>query len=238
MTTPERRQFLLDNIDKLPEKDQGFARSICGARYPSEKQWHWIGKLADRIDQPQRQRDTANIGGMDGVIALFTAGAQSLKWPAIVLQNEHTGEPFKLTIAGPRAAHPGTVNVIEYRRFDPDEGRKATWYGRVLLDGTFEISPKFTSDKLHGIIVKLQQLSADPVRVATEYGRLTGHCCFCRLPLKDARSTAVGYGRTCAKNWGVSWGEVETSFAAVTVQPMQEPAPQARKASRRIRVGA
>jgi hypothetical protein len=30
---------------------------------------------------------------------------------------------------------------------------------------------------------------------------------FCRLTLTDARSTAVGYGQTCAGHWGMPWGE-------------------------------
>ena len=52
----------------------------------------------------------------------------------------------------------------------------------------------------------LQRLAADPAGVASKYGKMTGRCCFCHLQLTDAKSLAVGYGKTCAKNYGLPWG--------------------------------
>jgi len=49
-------------------------------------------------------------------------------------------------------------------------------------------------------------LASNPAKTAAEYGKLTGHCCFCEAPLKDARSTAVGYGPICADHFGLPWG--------------------------------
>lgn len=42
---------------------------------------------------------------------------------------------------------------------------------------------------------------------------VTGHCCFCSLPLTDERSTAVGYGKVCADHFGLSWGARPVAFA-------------------------
>ena len=56
-------------------------------------------------------------------------------------------------------------------------------------------------------IVKLvNRLAKNPAKVATEYGKLTGNCCFCRRALTDKRSVTVGYGSTCAGNYGLEWG--------------------------------
>jgi hypothetical protein len=55
-------------------------------------------------------------------------------------------------------------------------------------------------------------MAADPAKAASEYGRLTVHCCFCSLPFTDARSTAVGYGRICAGNYGLPWGNAKRNL--------------------------
>jgi hypothetical protein len=48
-----------------------------------------------------------------------------------------------------------------------------------------------------------------PQEAANSYGRLTGRCCFCGLPLKDERSLGVGYGAVCASNYGLPWGVIK-----------------------------
>lgn len=54
----------------------------------------------------------------------------------------------------------------------------------------------------------LEQLAASPQTFAAEYGKTTSRCCFCHLPLSVGKSLAVGYGRTCAFNYGLPWGGV------------------------------
>jgi hypothetical protein len=49
----------------------------------------------------------------------------------------------------------------------------------------------------------LSQLAKNPQRVAAEFGKLTGRCCFCRIKLTDGKSTEVGYGPVCAKKWAL-----------------------------------
>src|SRR4051794_7329117 len=48
-----------------------------------------------------------------------------------------------------------------------------------------------------------------PAGFAREHGRLTGRCCFCNQALCDERSTAAGYGETCARHFSLPWGEKE-----------------------------
>jgi len=52
----------------------------------------------------------------------------------------------------------------------------------------------------------LKALAENPAAVAAAYGKLTGNCCFCGSNLSNARSTGVGYGKTCAEHYGLSWG--------------------------------
>lgn len=54
---------------------------------------------------------------------------------------------------------------------------------------------------------KIEELNKDPGRTAGEWGKLMGRCCFCGLRLSDSRSVEVGYGKICATNWRLPWGE-------------------------------
>ena len=77
-----------------------------------------------------------------------------------------------------------------------------TWYGRIERDGSITTGRAFNEN----IRAILRRLADEPAKVASEYGTLTGSCCFCCLPLKDERSTAVGYGPVCAKHFNLPWG--------------------------------
>ena len=78
------------------------------------------------------------------------------------------------------------------------------WFGRILRDGTFEPSRK--NDAPAELLPALRDFAAKPAQVAAAHGRLTGRCCFCNSGLDDPRSTAEGYGPTCAKHFGLPWG--------------------------------
>lgn len=135
-----------------------------------------------------------NIGG---VFSLFEqAIANKLKYPKIRLQTR-TGSPVVLARAGVKSKYTGQVLITDGAPFGSN-----IYFGRVGMDGVFYPSQVQSP----AVIELLERLSADPVAVASEYGRLTGHCCFCELPLKDARSTAVGYGPVCAEKFGLAWG--------------------------------
>lgn len=53
----------------------------------------------------------------------------------------------------------------------------------------------------------LERLAADPVGFIAECGKDMCRCCYCNLPLEDARSKKVGYGPVCAKRWALPWGD-------------------------------
>jgi hypothetical protein len=188
--------------------------------------------------RPQAQA----VGDLAGVLALFDKAREHLKRPAIVLAVPGltpsepigaitpTGErlyqwderlrasgcnavyapPFtiRLSIAGDKARVPGSITVLDGER--TEEGRD--WFGRILRDGTYQPS-NAANGRTQAITARLRAFAAEPAKVAKDSARLTGRCCFCNLALKDERSTAVGYGATCADHFGLPWGERPAGFA-------------------------
>lgn len=193
-------------LPALSFSDAAFAQSLIdqAARRPlSDKQWAWVIRLTQRATQPARQ--TTSLGSVAGLLDLFaTAKANGLKNPAIVAQSP-VGL-IRLSVAGANARQPGTINVAEKGRFG-----EATWYGRIKLDGTFEAARDGAPAAL---VAYLAEFAAAPAETAAKHGHATGNCCFCNAPLKDARSTSVGYGPICAKKWELPWGEKATQQAA------------------------
>jgi|SRR5215472_1473284 len=161
--------------------------------------------------RPQAQA----VGDLAGVFALFDRAATYMQRPAVVIGvgkpgfDPKTGKPaevldftVRLNIAGERAKVPGSITVLDGER--TEEGRD--WFGRILRDGSYQPS-NATNGRTEAITAALRRFAADPATGAKESARLTGRCCFCNTALKDERSTAVGYGETCAAHFGLPWGE-------------------------------
>jgi hypothetical protein len=184
---------------------------------------------APKAAAPQAQA----VGDLGGVLALFAKAKANLKFPAIVLgvpeidaTQDVEGFTVRLTVAGPKAKVPGSVTVTTqdkvWNRFDQEEQRE--WLGRVLVDGTYQPA-RAANGRADAIARRLRELAQEPARVASEHGRLTGRCCFCNARLggdspdspTGRKSLAVGYGQTCARNYGLPWGEEKFSFSAEAV---------------------
>lgn len=181
----------------VPPRDAEFVTSLVSqerGRGLSDKQWYWVVKLATRYTQPEAEE--RKVADFAGVYALFAKAKEHLKFPKIHLLVEGV-ERLKLYVSGPRSRVPDVVNVV---------GEETeTWYGRVYPDGRWQEgrgSPE-TNKAVEGLLTRL---ASDPERVASEYGRLTGNCCFCSRKLSDERSTEVGYGPVCAAKFGLKWG--------------------------------
>jgi Family of unknown function (DUF6011) len=200
MTKPEPILVLRDNLAKLNASDQAFARSLLSSRTLSAKQHFWIGKLAERATQPDAPAIPATIEGAAGIVALFDKAAARLKRPKMLF--EAAGMTLRLSVAGPTSKAPGSLNVTSA---DGDfDGR--TWFGRITRDGRFDANRREGPATATAVLAALQAFGADPAGQAAAYGHRTGNCCFCALPLSDPRSTAVGYGKICAGNFGLPWG--------------------------------
>lgn len=186
---------------KISERDKAFATDLVtkGRKYGlSEGQARWVGILVERVTNPPAVRV---VGDFSGVYALFQKARQHLKFPKVILQTK-AGHVLKVYISGPRSAQPDTLNVTDGAKYTENN----IWFGRVGKDGTWVPSFKAPKERLKDAEDILKRLGANPEKVAAEYGKLTGNCCFCSRTLDDARSTAVGYGPVCAKNFGLKWG--------------------------------
>lgn len=194
-------------LPQVPQQDQKFAAGLLDsfAKFgQSAGRMHWIGEMVKRAqpDLAGAEPTSANVGSFHKVMALFNLAKQNLKKPRIRLMLADR-QPLVLAVAGAKAKQPGTVDVTDGGSYGMSK-----WFGRVTLAGEFTHSPHYAgeADEITAILKKLGEA---PAQVAAEYGRLTGRCCFCNLPLSDERSTAAGFGRTCATNYGLldSWKE-------------------------------
>jgi hypothetical protein len=168
------------------------------------------GNMAFRIVPKAFERKSEQVGNLAAVFELFAKAKAHLKYPKIVLAITENGaviETIRINVAGDRAKVPGSLNVVSLDKLD-NMGRKL-WYGRIHTDGRFEQSRGGSAK----IVDKLRAFANAPAEVAAADGKLTGNCSFCHLPLSDERSTAVGYGATCAKHWHMPWGARPEEFA-------------------------
>lgn len=201
----------------LSDKDIDFMSSLnaqLGKKGSlSDKQWPWVVTLMERAHKKQFPEqyeapkvETVTTGAMHGLIRLFKKAAPKLKYPAILLATS-SGTAIRLYLAGPNSKTPGFVQIV---RKDDKE-----WLGRVSPEGEWEMSreAKYDSELAAEVNEILLQMSVDPAKTAAAYGHATGRCCFCQLPLKDERSVTVGYGKVCAENYSLPWGEKKTFIA-------------------------
>jgi hypothetical protein len=189
-------------IPQLPAKDVDFALSLVtkAKKYGiSEKQAYWIDRLTKQA-KGELTRPTADVGDLAAVVALFDKAGQHLKFPKVMLRIADTDMVLKLSVAGPKSQAPGSINVTSEGKYG-----EATWYGRIARDGKFTMSR--AGSTLAHLVPALKAFAQDPAKVAAEYGRWRGACCFCSRQLDDQRSTDVGYGPVCAENYGLPWGE-------------------------------
>lgn len=198
---------LTRGLNNLQEKDRTFARSLIQsverAQFATEKQTYWLDLLAKRA-AGEAETKTEAVGDLAAIYKLFNAAAEHLKHPKIVLgytRGQYTSE-LTIYVAGERSSTPGVLQVK-----DGD-----TWFGRVHQDGNFEHSRRDPPPA--SVTDALMRFAMDPAGEAAKHGHLTGKCCFCNRKLTDERSTAVGYGQTCAAHFGLAWGAKAAKAAA------------------------
>jgi len=143
------------------------------------------------------------------IYGLFALASRNLKYPRVRLQTE-SGDTVIIKLAGNQSKYTGQLQVTDDKPYGENK-----YFGRIDSNGAYirswSASPEVTS--------LLEKLSDNPAKVASEYGRMTGRCCFCGLQLSDERSTAVGYGEICAEHYGLPWSSEKFSFANIPAPP-------------------
>lgn len=177
--------------------DNSFAKSMTSKPLGSLSinQLYWIHKLAmDSIKPIQKIGYSYNIAN---TLILFDRVSTKLKFPKLrfnISEHDNFGNIFTSTMTlarmSERSRNPGAVAVTY----------NGIYKGYINRDGT---SLTDFPQEIKQIIVDFEK---DPLNYAKNSGHLAGRCMFCGLNLDDERSTKVGYGPICAKNWGLPWG--------------------------------
>lgn len=167
----------------------------------SEKQAYWVGRLIDEslMEKPVEEKPVLEVGAMKGLVALLnTAKENGLKYPSLRLEVPGLG-PLAIKRAGPNSKYAGSLMLTDGKPFGMNK-----WYGTVSPEGEYTPSKLANNDETLDVLVPLlTKLGEKPHRVASELGKLNGHCIFCNKKLTDEKSTAVGYGPVCATKWGL-----------------------------------
>ncbi len=129
------------------------------------------------------------------ILEALVKARQHVKYPGFKLSVQ--GRPLVFKLAGPRSKYAGSVNITDGGHYGSN-----VWYGRINPDGSVFRAWAWNRD----VDQIVHAMEVDLVAVVAAYGKLTGRCAFCHLPLSDERSLEVGYGPICADHYGLPWG--------------------------------
>lgn len=193
---------------QVAARDEKFATDIAYAKNPSPKQIYWVNEMlkkAQAAGQTVAPKPTNPTIDVTKIVAMFQQARQALKRPKITLVLD-VNQPQHLV------------------RVAFDEARGVMWlnsesfgqnYGRIVLStGALQLKDYGRANQTQ-LMALLNQFAADPIPLAIAHGKLTGNCMFCQLKLTDERSLNHGYGKRCARNWHLPWGD-RPNFSAVT----------------------
>jgi len=171
-----------------------FVRELIRARFQtlSEKQIKWLHIYAVRnlpADEPAEPKNLT--GEFMPIVEFIQRGFNArLKRPRVKLQ-------FLRDVIVLKRSRDGGVFV--------NSGTYGTLYGKIQANGIWRAgSVPAASDEL---MTLLREIKSDPIATVAKHGKAMGECCFCSRELTDDRSVKQGYGKICAGNYGLPWGE-------------------------------
>jgi hypothetical protein len=157
-----------------------FAASLITKKYLSEKQASWVHKIVLDTEACMFPK----------IAALFDKAVEHVKQPKLVVELPTIFVILRRDTLG---------NLQDTIQVD---NLTSSTHGFIDASGFYRSKGKLDTDTLN----LLKQLNDDPVNYATTYGKLSGRCCFCHLPLTHATSLSVGYGAKCASNYALPYG--------------------------------
>ena len=163
----------------------------------SDKQMHWVDVLTQRATTPRPAPVVTETLNFQPIQDMFDLAAKKLRRVKIKLQATN-GTPVAFGRAGPASKYAGQILITDGLPFGQNR-----FFGRIDVNGDFYATRSADQD----VQDLVKEFATDPAGTAGRYGRLTGGCSFCNHSLKDERSTDVGYGPVCAKNFGLAWGQ-------------------------------
>ncbi len=168
--------------------------------------WFWVAKrVAEHRSRPQATKQHADMRAFLADSFLYAIG-MGLKKPMIRLT--FGGWRYKVYLSAKGTVCFKTGRVVPGTS-DPvgDEEYMGCLYGGKFLppgrDQYGRPGRKLTPENEQF----LAEMGADPVGFLAKCSKDMCRCCYCNLPLEDARSKDVGYGPVCAAHWGLPWGK-------------------------------
>lgn len=160
-------------------------------------------RLAERAAKVEAAKaEQAKQPNYSPVFDLLAKGAEHLKRPA--LKFDVKGQPIKVQAASATSKFKGSLIVTDGGGFGYSK-----FFGTIGPDGVWVRTKQVTPE----VIEVLDGLRADPAGFAAEYGKKSGHCCFCARHLETPESLTVGYGPICANRYSLPWGHVDSEVA-------------------------
>lgn len=186
-------------MSKMSSRDVEFAGSLVSNffRYGqlSDKQMTWVSTLTNRVVAPKPVQPAEQVN-VQAIQDLFDLAGKNLRRVKVKLQAK-SGQNVAFSRAGANSKYAGQILITDGLPYGQNQ-----FFGRIDVNGDFY--PTSRADA--AVCGLVREFAADPAGSAGRYGRLTGGCSFCNHGLKDERSTQVGYGPICAKNFGLPWG--------------------------------
>lgn len=170
---------VLDRVKKYGPPSEKVIASISSMRAKCE------AREAER--QAKRKAEVEPLSNLDAIFSLFAnATGSGLKKPRLTVHD--------LTVS--KAPEHGANAGALYLKIKGDYAGKITPERELKLQYHYR-------DQRESVTQILSDLSSDPLKYATEYGRETGVCCCCNKVLTDPISIAAGIGPICAGKWGL-----------------------------------
>jgi len=208
----------MDNISQIKSKEEnihklksyldedkissGFATSLFSQFEKrgtlSDKQWGWVLKLVDQADNPPPP--SQKLPNIKGVLALMKRAVDPKGKTFPKLWLKLSDSDLRIHRATSASKYNGQLMLTDGKGY----GRNL-YFGRIDTKGDLFLARE-GKQRSQEIIDLLTRLVADPEKVVSEYGNLSGNCFACHKQLTDDRSIRVGYGKVCAKKFGLRWG--------------------------------
>jgi hypothetical protein len=168
-----------------------------------DSHWMWF-HIAKAVEEARTMPERRDMIAFLADSFLFAVG-MGLKKPMIRLQHENRRFKIYLSQKGTLCFKSGRVIP---GTSDPEGDEE---YMGCLYAGKFLAPKPYGSNVARKLYPAeesfLAELSADPVGFMARTSKDMDRCCYCNLPLEDARSKQVGYGAICAVRWGLPWGK-------------------------------
>jgi len=167
-----------------------------------------VAAAHDHIEA-QEHKEPTQLGDPSKLKAIFeTAFSKKLKQPMILLPRPDGLGLFKVYPSSSTGVNPNSI----YVSLDPHG-----YLGKISPDGVFVPKKGFSTVDTEPLLPLLHELMRDPAKVIAEQGKTAGRCMFCKIKLTDEKSKYAGYGKQCARNYGLPYGETGPTFNAEAV---------------------